>query len=76
MLAKLKDRASLKKFAAMIGMSTNGFHAIAKGEGRASKVLALAAQSLLGISAEWILNGEGVSEINPINSIDPWDSFL
>ena len=54
----------------MIGMSTNGFHAIAKGETRVSKVLALAAQSLLGISAEWILNEEGL-EINPINSIDP-----
>ena len=64
-LDKLKDKGiSQRKFAAMIGMSTNGFHAIAKGETRVSKVLALAAQSLLGISAEWILNGEGDSEIN------------
>ena len=77
LLAKLKDKGiSQRKFAAMIGMSTNGFHAIAKGETRVSKVLALAAQSLLGISAEWILNGEGDSEINPINSIDPWDRLL
>ncbi len=33
LLAKLKDKGiSQRKFAAMIGMSTNGFHAIAKGE--------------------------------------------
>ena len=65
LIDSLKDRSiSQRKFAGMIGMSTNGFHSIAKGGTRVSRVLALAAESLLGVNAEWILTGEGDPELD------------
>ena len=77
LIDSLKDRSiSQRKFAGMIGMSTNGFHSIAKGGTRVSRVLALATESLLGVNAEWILTGEGDPELDLQKKIDPWQRLV
>ena len=67
---------SQRKFAAMIGMSANGFNSIAKGDTKVSRVLALAAESLLYANADWIMTGKGSPVSNIKNRLDPWERLV
>ena len=61
-----------RKFSHLIGMSPNGINSIIKGKKRLSKTIALAAEQITGVKAEWILNEEKPVFIDPMSKIDPW----
>ena len=65
-----------RKFAELIGMSPNGLNSIIKGQKRLSRVLAIAAERLTGVRADWILNHEPPQSLNPYNEIDPWARLI
>jgi len=61
-----------RKFAELIAMSPNGLNSIIKGKKRLSRVLALAAERLTGVRADWILHNEQPKNIDPLKELDPW----
>ena len=61
-----------RKFAELIGTSPNGLNSIIKGKKRLSRVLALAAERLTGVRADWILHNEQPKNIDPLKELDPW----
>ncbi len=65
-----------KKFAGLIGMSPNGLNSIVKGRKRLSRTLALAAELITGVRADWILNNELPIDLDPISKIEPWDRIV
>jgi len=65
-----------RKFAELIGMSPNGLNSIIKGKKRLSRVLAIAAERLTGVRADWILNHESPKRLDPYNEIDPWARLI
>ena len=65
-----------RKFAGLIGMSPNGLNSIVKGRKRLSRTLALAAELITGVRADWILNNELPIDLDPISKIEPWDRIV
>ena len=49
---------------------------IVKGKNRLSKTMALAAELITGVRAEWILNNELPIDLDPISKIEPWDRIV
>ena len=65
-----------RKFSHLIGMSPNGINSIIKGKMRLSKTLALAAEQITGVKAEWILNEKMPMFADPMSKIDPWPRLV
>ena len=65
-----------RKFAGLIGMSPNGLNSIVKGKKRLSRILALATEQITRVRAEWILNNENPTFLDPNSKIDPWDRIV
>ena len=65
-----------RKYARLIGISPNGLNQIVKGKNRLSKTMALAAELITGVRADWILNNELPIDLDPISKIEPWDRIV
>ena len=77
LLFAIKDSdMTQRKFAELIGMSPNGLNSIVKGRKRLSRTLALAAELITGVRADWILNNELPIDLDPISKIEPWDRIV
>ena len=65
-----------RNYARLIGISPNGLNQIVKGKNRLSKTMALAAELITGVRADWILNNELPIDLDPISKIEPWDRIV
>ena len=67
-----------KKFAELIGMSANGINSIVKDKKPLSKVIALAAELITGVKADWLLFKKPPKEDlhSPYEKLDPWDRMV
>jgi len=65
-----------RNYARLIGISPNGLNMIVKGKNRLNKTMALAAELITGVRAEWILNNELPIDLDPISKIEPWDRIV